>query len=157
MTPSPWDRLESMDQPELNTLLESTVAVLHQAEGDGRGEIFELPPRILREELRAALTGAGVTVDEGTVETLMGSQATPVPLAVALLEQVASQPALAEEVERTFRARSGMMAIDPDTLMAGSLLVLILKLKRIKIGNVDVSFYDMQQGTLTAVRKFIGQ
>jgi hypothetical protein len=157
MTPSLWNRLESIDQPELNTLLESTVAVLRRAEGDGRGEIFDLPPRVLREELRVALTGAGVTVNEGIVETLVGSQKTPVPLAVALLEQVASQPVLAEEVERTFRARSGMMAIDSDTLMAGSLLVLMLKLKRIKIGNVDISFYDMQQGTLTAVRKFIGQ
>jgi hypothetical protein len=154
--PTVWTRLESLSDTELRALVEASIEVLQQ---DGAAsvedDVLELPPGALRRELRSALIENGVEADEHAAEEVLQRTEMSRPVALALLGEIAREPALAQEIEAAYRARQGMMVVDPATLLAGALLVLALKLKRVKVGDVDVSFYPMKERALTAVRDIL--
>jgi hypothetical protein len=152
---SVWTRLESLSDSELRALVEASIDVLQQ---DGAASVeddmLELSPSGLRRQLRSALVENGVEADERAAEQVLERTEMSRPVALALLEEIAREPALAQEIEAAYRAREGMM-VEPATLFAGALLVLALKLKRVKVGDVDVSFYPMKERALTAVRDIL--
>lgn len=152
-----WDRLESLSDQQLSTLVESALFVLEQG-GDGEGPSpAALPAGAMAEALRGLLRERGA--DERVAARITGETALSRPLATLILTELATEPALAREIEAVWKKRTGMMAVGAGVILAAALLALVLKLKRVKVQGakeVDVQFDKLSDGALGRVLKFLG-
>lgn len=152
-----WDRLDDLDDAELTMLVEAAASVIadHTDEAGAR-TYLEMPPRPAGQILKSTLADAGVAVDEEAAAELVRDQKAARQLTVRVLRSLAQQPILAAEIEAAYRDRQRMLVIDAGLISAAALLLLVLKLKRVKIGGVDVSFYDARQSALDSIRRLLG-
>jgi hypothetical protein len=51
---------------------------------------------------------------------------------------------------------SETMAATPETLLATSLLITMVKLKHVKIGGFEASFYPLKSGILETIKHIVG-
>jgi hypothetical protein len=152
---SVWDRLDELDDRELNRLVEAATEVLAEHEGSG---FNGLPPGVLGDELRRAFADDGVTIGQEAAHRLVygGDQEAIVR---PVLMQLGREPAIAEEIAEAYEARRRMMMVDPASIAAGALLLLVLKLRRVRVekGIVEVDFYEASKTALEAARSYLGQ
>jgi hypothetical protein len=116
-------------------LLESIVSVLRDG-AVSRGEAEELlalPAAPRATELNAALRDVGVVTDVNA--ELSASSGEDRSLGLALVKSICIDPALRNEVDEAYRARQGLMVLDPVTLLAVSGLLLVMKLRHVEIGK----------------------
>jgi hypothetical protein len=116
-------------------LLESIVSVLRDG-AVSRGEAEELlalPSAPRATELNAALRDVGVVTDVNA--ELSASSGEDRSLGLALVKSICIDPALRNEVDEAYRARQGLMVLDPVTLLAVSGLLLVMKLRHVEIGK----------------------
>jgi hypothetical protein len=79
-------------------------------------------------------------------------------LAIALIQELCAIPALRDEVGEAYAARKGMMVVDPGSVLAVSLLLLVLKLRRVRVGRegVEVTLDPVRGGALKLVGSLLG-
>ncbi|HEX9041054.1 MAG TPA: hypothetical protein VF838_08490 [Trebonia sp.] len=155
-----WSRLDELSDDEVATLVEAAEHVLADlAEDDepGAAMLAKMPVAHVGPALADTLREAGTDVDPDAVTALLRDTERSRLLAVEALRGISAEPVLAEQVAAAYRARREMMAIDPSLVLAGSLLLLVLKLKRIKVGKVDISFYEVREGALAQLRSLLGR
>ena len=65
--------------------------------------------------------------------------------------------AAAAEVEAAYRDRQNLLTVGIDIILAAALLVLVLKVKRVKVGKegTDVGFSKLSDGALKSVLAFV--
>lgn len=157
--PSPadevWGRLDELTDDELSTLVAAAAHVV--ADLAGEPDAPQLPVALAGAALAGELREAGTDADPDEVTALLQDGSRVRRLAVAALRPIAAEPDLAAEVAAAYRARREMMAVDAGMVLAGALLVLALKVKRIKIGKVDISFYEARASALEQLRAFLGR
>jgi hypothetical protein len=154
-----WNKLDDLPDNQLRLLLASAMSVLQRIADEEDTALVEevavVPPAPLTQELQALLIESGVKVNPAQAEQLTDSR-----LAMLLaLKQIARQPELVRRVEGTFQERRRMLFVDPGTILAGAVLILVIKLKRVRAdrGGVDIEFRDLKSDMLGAIRKFLGQ
>ncbi|WP_433042586.1 hypothetical protein [Dactylosporangium sp. CS-033363] len=153
-----WDRLGELSDDELTTLVAAAGHVIADLADDAAAaEVPLMPVGHLGAELAGELRAADVDTEPDEVTALLRDRDRARALAVAALRPLAAEPELAAEVAAAYEARRGMMAVDGGLLLGGALLVLALKVKRIKVGKVDVSFYEARAGALAQLRAFLGK
>lgn len=167
-----WGRLTELSDDELATLIAAAEHVLadfadtaDNTDTDAAGEpdtaqlaeLAQLPVAHIAPALAETLREAGTDVDPDDVAALLRDADQSRQLAVQALREISTEPALAEEVAAAYRARREMMAVDPGLVLSGALLLFVLKLKRIKIGKVDISFYELRDGVLAQLRSLLGK
>jgi len=152
-----WGRLDDLDDAELAMLVEAAASVIADNTNEAGARIYlEMPPRPAGQILKSTLADAGVAVDDEEAAELVRDEVVTRQLAVHVLRSLAQQPVIAAEIEVAYRARQRMLVIDAGVISAAALLLLVLKLKRVKIGGVDVSFYDARQSALDSIRRMLG-
>lgn len=152
-----WDRLDDLDDAELAMLVEAATSVIAEHTDEAGAKTYlEMPLRPASQVLKSTLADAGVAVDEEATAELVRNQKATRQLTVRVLRSLAQQPILAAEIETAYRDRQKMLVIDAGLISAAALLLLVLKLKRVKIGGVDVSFYDARQSALDSIRRLLG-
>lgn len=153
-TPEWCRNLGALSDRELGMLTESAAAVIADAAGDDPDvrELRELPPSALTPDLADELSQAGVIVDEQALDRLCEDIQASRTLAIAFLEQACTIPALRTEIDAAYAARRRLLVADPATIVSVALLVLVLKLRRVKLGRdgLDVTF-DPVRGTITSI------
>lgn len=155
-----WSRLEELSDDEVATLVEAAEHVLADLADPDEPEaamLAKMPVAHVGSALADTLQEAGTDVDPDEVTALLRDAERSRRLVVQALREISAEPALAEQVAAAYRARREMMAVDASLLLAGSLLLLVLKLKRIKIGKVDISFYEVRESTLAQLRSLLGK
>jgi hypothetical protein len=158
--PNVWERLDDLSDHELEGLVAAAISVLEEGADDpSLQNVADMPPGPTASELRSLLGGAGVEAEQAELEQLVTDEATARELALATLRELGREPQLAAAIEEAWRARSGMMIVDAGFVIAGALLLLVMKLKRVQVGKgeVDVEFYEAKSETLGAVRRLLGQ
>lgn len=149
-----WSRLEELSDDEVATLVEAAEHVLADLADESE---TAMPVTRVGIALADVLREAGTDVESDEVTALLRDAEVSRRLAVQTLRQIGADPALAEQVAAAYRARREMMAVDAGLVLAGSLLLLVLKLKRIKVGKVDISFYEVRESALAQLRSLLGK
>ena len=153
-----WERLDTLDDAELETLIAAASAVMaDRADTPAAREALTMAPGPTARELRFELQGAGVEIDAEDAERLVSDEGASREAAIAALRELGKEPVLAEEIEEAWQARRGLMVIDAGLVSAGALLLLVMKLKRVKVGKgqAEVDFYEVKDGVLGALRRFL--
>jgi hypothetical protein len=146
---------EELDDADLRLLLQVAVSVL--AEGaedqDEAADVVEMPA-----SEAAAAVGATVGGREEAASRLVDDPAADRALALELVREVCAIPSLRDEVGEAYVARKRMMIVDPGSILAVSLLLLVIKLRRVKVGQggVDVELDPVREGALKLAAKLLG-
>lgn len=156
--PLAWDRLSEMSDPALAALVDCAIFVLGQADEAGTATApAQMPPGALIHALEQSLNERGLDT-KAAVRVVRQSELSR-PVAILLLKEISTEPALVEEIERVWRERSAMLFVGTATVLAAALLLLVVKLKKLKINRndgVQIDFDKVSTGALGAVFKFIG-
>lgn len=161
-TPIPvWcENPEMLSDRQLGLVIDSAAAVLAEGAGDDIDvrEIRQLPSTVLAPDLAEALVQAGVRTSQQDILQFSEEAARNRALAIALLRQIRNVPALCAEVDAAYEASKRLMIADPITIGAISLFLLIMKLRRIKIGRegLDVTLDPIRNGMASAIKDLIG-
>jgi hypothetical protein len=152
-----WSHLEELSDDEVATLVEAATHVLADAGEPETAMLTTMPAAYVGPALADTLRESGTDVDPDEVTALLRDVERSRSLAGRALQEISAEPALAEQVATAYRARREMMAVDPSLIEAGALLLLVLKLKRIKVGKVDISFYEVRESMLAQLRSLLGK
>src|SRR5207237_2723867 len=103
-----------------------------------------------------ALHSEGITATDADTRKIVVDSTTTRSVAIALLRECIAKPELAEEIEAAYQSRRDMMVLDAGVVLAGALLLLVLKVKRIKVRDTEIEFYDVKENALRQIRSFLG-
>jgi hypothetical protein len=125
----------SLDDAHLGLLLESIISVLRDgaASPDEAEELLALPSGPRAAELNAVLRDAGVLTDVNAGSSPDADRDRT--LGLALVRSICVEPGLRNEVDEAYRARQGLMVLDPVTLLAAAGLLLVMKLRHVEVGK----------------------
>jgi hypothetical protein len=153
-----WSRLDELSDDELAMLVEAAEHVIADSADAPDASIYlRMPVTRVGEAIAGSLQDAGTATDPDDVTAVLRDHDSARQLAVQALRTIGEEPALAGQVAAAYLARREMMVVDAGLVAAGALLLLVLKLKRIKIGNVDISFYEARAGALELLRTLLGR
>jgi hypothetical protein len=152
--------LSNLSDRELGLLVDCAAAVI--AEGSGEDaelrELRELPAPVLAPDLAEELGALGVHAGQQQVREIAGQAESSRLLATALLEQICAIPALRAEVDAAYVASQRMMIVDPVSITAISLLVLVMKLRKVKVGRagVEVTLDPIKKAMVSVIKDLLG-
>jgi hypothetical protein len=152
---SVWERLDDISEDELAYLTNAALAVIADHSSTDIEGLTKLPHNATVDQARSALAEEGIDVDESGAATIVSDPQLDRSMALSLLRATRESP-LRDEIERVYRQMRDMMILDAGLLLGGAVLILVLKLKRIKIGDNEVEFYEAKSEVLEAIRTFLG-
>jgi hypothetical protein len=153
-----WTRLDVLPDKEIATLGAAAVAVLSESADPAEDvSVLDMPDGPLAGALHSAIAAHGIAA-VGAVGRIIGDGALARPVAVEILKQIAAFPTLAHEIELTYESRKRMLVADGGVICGAALLLLVLKLKKIRVGKpgMEIEFTKASEGILNAVLKFVG-
>ncbi len=153
---SVWDRLDELSTAELSSLAAAAESVIADESGDDE-DYASMPVGATGAAVAAELREDGTSAGSDEVAHLIREPEQARELTIAMLRAMREMPVLAEAIEEAYESRRGMLAIDPELIAAGALLLFVLKLKRIKIGKVDISFYEARDNVMAQLKNMLGQ
>ena len=152
-----WSKLSDMSDQALAALVESAIFVLNQSDAPGAPSPAEMPTGPMTKALEQLLSERGF--ETSAAGRVVKQSELSRPVAVALLNAIAVEPALAQEVARVWRERGGMLVVGTGVILAAALMFLVLKLKKVKVNKKDgvvIDFNKLSDKALTSVFKFLG-
>jgi hypothetical protein len=153
-----WSRLYELDDRDLRLLVEVAVELLAGG-ADDPDRPTDLPRSMLIGQVRDLLAADGVAVDDPRVADQLAGDGLFRPAVLPVLEQLASDPQVADAIAEAYEARQRMMVVDGGFLVGAALLLLVLKLKRVRLAKlgVDVELYEAKADAVQAIKGLIGQ
>jgi hypothetical protein len=150
-----WNNLDGLSDKELAAVVESAIFVLKQSDVPGAPSPTEMPAAPMTKALEQLLGERGA--DTSAAGRVVKQSELSRPVAIALLSAIATEPALAQEVERVWREREGLLVVGTGVILASALLFLVLKLKKVKAGKggVEVDFDKLSTNALGRVFGFL--
>lgn len=140
-------------------LAEAAIGVLEPADEEG-ADLQSLPPAAIQEQIAAAAESLGVTADEAAQ---LAAAASREDLAAGVARTVVAElqrdEALAGEIADAYERRQELMAVDPLTISAAALLLLVLRVRRVRVSRqdgVDVTLDPLKADVVKAVLGFVG-
>jgi hypothetical protein len=143
---------------EIATLGAAAVAVLSESADPVEDiSVLDMPDGPLAGALQSAIAARRVAA-ASVADRIVGDGALARPVAVQILKQIAAFPKLAHEIELTYESRKRMLVADGGVICGAALLLLVLKLKKIRVGKpgMEIEFTKASEGILNAVLKFLG-
>ncbi len=147
-----FQRLDELSDVELATLVAAAEHVIAGGDEDA-AEYTAMPTSMASAAIADEVGEDGTPASPEAVTAVVRDRT----MVLATLRTVAAEPAVADAVADAYRKRRDMLAIDGGLLTGAALLLFVLKLKRVKIGNVEVSFYEARQGVLEQLRMLLGR
>src|SRR5262245_43324302 len=113
-----WTRLDELSDPALASLVESAIFVLRQGDTSGAPSPTEMPAGPMTKALEPLLAERGA--DKAAAGRVVKDSALSRPVAEALLGAIATEPALANEVERVWRERGGLLFVGTGVILSAA-------------------------------------
>jgi hypothetical protein len=140
-------------------LAEAAIGVLEVADEEAP-DLQLLPPAVVREQIAEAAEALGVPPDEAArLAAAAASEELAPGVAVAVVAELERDDALAGEIADAYERRRELMAIDPLTISAAALLLLVLRVRRVRVSKqagVDVQLDPLKPEVVKAVLGFVG-
>jgi hypothetical protein len=147
-----FQRLDELSDVELATLVAAAEHVIAGDDEDA-AELAAMPSSMAGAAIADELSEVGTPASPEAVSAVLRDRS----VVLAALHTIAAEPPVADAVADVYRKRRDMLAVDGGLLTGAALLLFVLKLKRVKIGKIDVSFYDARQGVLEQLRTLLGR
>ena len=154
---SVFDRLDDLSDVEIAALTQAAIHVLQVGSSDDSvRDIEAMPTRPLLGTLEEELAARSVT-DREIANRIVGDKTLSRPIAIRLLTTIADDPAIAAEVETAYQKRQKLLTVGVDIILAAALLVLVLKVKRVRVGKtgVDVELWKLSDSAIKSVLTFV--
>lgn len=153
--------VDQLSEQELAQLTDAAVGLLGVAgEGPDPAEVLQMPDTVLRRELHDAAVEQGLSDDEAARLAEAATEAASAPVvARAVLTELQREDALADELEDSYERRGDLMAVDPLTITAGALLLLVLRIKTVRVSRqegVAIEFTPLKGSIVGSVFRFLG-
>lgn len=153
--------LEQLSEQELAQLTDAAVGVLGVAgQGPEPSEVLNLPERVLRRQLHDAAVDQGLSEAEATQLADAATEPSSAPMvARAVLSELQKEGPLSTELSDAYERRGDLMAVDPLTITAGALLLLVLRIKTVKVSRQEgttIEFLPLQGSIIGSVFRFLG-
>lgn len=152
-----WEQLDDFTDAQLGILVESAIFVLKQSAEQAGPAPQEIPPGPMVQALEDLMGERGVE-DTAAAGRIVQQPDLSRPVAILILKEIASVPELADEIETVWRERSDMLVVEPATIFAAALLLLVLKLKKVEVSKkkgVTVEFDKVSEGALGKILSFV--
>jgi hypothetical protein len=144
---------------DIAKLAEAAIGVLAPEDADG-ADLQSMPPSVIQYEIAAASASLGLTADEATRLAEAAAREDLAPgLAQTVVTELRRDEALAGEIAEAYERRKDLMAVDPLTISAAALLLLVLRVRRVRISKqegVDVTLDPLKADVVKAVLSFVG-
>jgi hypothetical protein len=114
--------------------------------------------RAAAREIVPLLKGEAPAIDAGKIQEMLESEDLSTELCLKLLGEVRKEPRLAERIAAAYEARAQKMAVAETALLAGALVILAIKIRKISWGKdkKEIAF-DSAGATVTAfIKQFFG-
>jgi hypothetical protein len=154
---SVFDRLDDLSDVEIAALTQAAIHVLQVGSNDDSvRDIEAMPTRPLLGTLEEELAARSVT-DRDIANRIVGDKTLSRPIAIRLLTTIANDPAIAAEVETAYQKRQKLLTVGVDIILAAALLLLVLKVKRVRVGKtgVDVELWKLSDNAIKSVLTFV--
>lgn len=141
---SVWDTYPNLSPADFRTLVAVTTQVLIESDKDSAGSASDLLQQSTRASARAlaplvAETEASVTPQQ--IQVLLEDEDLATRACRSVLDRVRTYPELAQRIADEFEARKQKMTGVEVVLLAGALVVLAMRIKKIAIGSHVIEFY----------------
>ncbi|MCW3474595.1 hypothetical protein [Limobrevibacterium gyesilva] len=139
-----WAKYPDYSDDELRTLVALAAQALVEADPDVAGEdLLHISPRAAAREILPLVQGQDRTIDAQRIQQLLEDEELSSQLCVQLLGEIRAIPELADRVAAAYDMRERKMAVTETLLLAGALVILALKLKKISwgAGKGEVAFH----------------
>ena len=140
---SVWNTYPNLNAADLRTLVAVTAQALLEADAGASG----LPPDLLRQspastarEIEPLLAQAGFSPPVEQIREALEDEGLAERISLGVLDQVRAIPELADRVARDFEARKQKMVGVELVLLAGALVVLAMRIKRVRWGGAAFDF-----------------
>jgi len=155
----PWDRLDELTDSEVHALAEATLSVLREEAAGTTAADADIPPRLMREQLAAALTDEGLRADSAVVNQIASDGEVARKVSLAIVASIGRDTQFRQQIQEAYEARRAMMVVDGGLLIGAALLLLVTKLKRVQVekGKFDVQFYQATDTLIDRLRRILGQ
>jgi hypothetical protein len=151
--------LTDPNEGDMAKLAEAAIGVLEPAYEEG-ADLQSLPGAVIREEIAVAARSLGVAPEEAAqLAAAAGREDLALGVAQAVLAQLQRDDALAEEIADVYGRRQDLMAVDPLTISAAALLLLVLRVRRVRVSKqegIDVTLDPLKADIVKAVLSLVG-
>lgn len=149
-----WGGLDDISDIDLAVV---SAAAVHVVQETAALDNDEQPRSVIAQELRDALEESGLAVTAEEASFLVSDAAATRVLALTALAGFGADTTLRAEIDDAYAKRSDLMVLDPGSLLAGALVVLAIKLKRIKVGDVKIEFFELKTNLIDQIRELLGR
>jgi hypothetical protein len=146
-----WDRYPDLEPREFRELVAVTAQTLSEAGDEVPGDVLEQSARGASRDLAPVLQEAEPDVERWQIQALLEDDALAEQACRRVLDEVRAQPELAARVAAAYEERRQKMTGIELVLLAGALVVLAIRVKRIKWGDRQVDFEPSGEAVSTFV------
>lgn len=137
-----WNAYPNLSKTELRALVAATARVLLESENaaDVDPELLQQSLPTSARDLEPLLVQVDSDITRQKVRNALENEDLAIRMCHAVLDQVRQFPELADRVALEYDARTQKMVVVETVLLAGALVILAIKVKSIKLGNVEIVF-----------------
>lgn len=148
-------------EADVARLAEATIGVLQGGVGDDPLlEVESMPRDVVEREIAAAAESVGVSSQEASQLADAVSQQDLAPgIARAVVAELSRDERLSDEIADSYGRRGELMAVEPVTITAAALLLLVLRVRRVRLSKqegLDVTLEPLKGDVVKAVLGFVG-
>lgn len=154
---SVWNDYPDLSSADLRTLVAVTAQILLESDAGGADlpdDLLQQSPASSARVIQPLLADAGVNVPREQVQGMLEDEELATRVCREVLDHVRAHPELAARVAQEFEARKQKMTGVELVLLAGALVVLAMRIKRIKWGRSEKTIDFEPSGD--AVKTFVG-
>jgi hypothetical protein len=148
-------------EQDVARLAEATIGLLQGGiEDETLAEVESMPPSVVQREITAAAESLGVSAEAALQLADATSQenlATGITRTV--VAELSRDESLGREIADSYERRAELMVVDPLTISAAALLLLVLRVRRVRLSKkegLDVSLEPLKGNVVKAVLSFVG-
>jgi hypothetical protein len=149
-TSSVWERYPDLEPREFRELVAVTAQILSDAR-EGEEDILERSTRAAARDLTPTLQESEPALERWQVQVVLEDEELAAQACRRVLDEVRAQPELAERVAAAYEERRQKMTGIELVLLAGALVVLAIRIKRVRWGDKQVDFEPSGEAVSTFV------
>ena len=132
---SVFDQLRDLSDHQLRNLVAVSVQVILSAENlpeEIPEDLFEISPRGAAIELSKFFEGIEANASPEKLQKILHDQKLSSDLCIEVLKEIRRHPILAKKIEEAYNARENQLAEPTTLLLAGALVILAIRIKKIR-------------------------
>jgi hypothetical protein len=148
-----WEKYPNYSDDELRILAAVTAQVLLDTQPDSSAlhDLLTMSPLEASRQLLPELQANDTLLERSQVQELFEDKDLSIRISLYILGEVRKYPELAQSIANSYNERTKKMAVAEILLLTAPLTILAIKLKSIKWGDKEFTFYESSE----AIKSFL--